>query len=174
MSFNFAGLNSLSFVSQEDDDESNETDNSSHEVSSLVSDVESELSAVTSVIDDNTIYADDYDDDMSDADDNGDEISVMSGLSNASSRKRMDSVIQSNAMTIDFEKLNSYECPCKHECTRNVSVCQIVAARDVAWGGPNQITASVRKLRTFEIVASGHWVTSRSTTSPNELTSELR
>ena len=111
---------------------------------------------------------------MIEADNDVDDISVISGLSNASSRKRMNSVIQSNAMTIDFEKLNSYECPCKKECTRNISVCQVVAAREVAWGGQTVITASVRKLRTFEIVAPGHWITSRSSTSPYELTSELR
>ena len=177
MSYDFTGLTSLSFVSAQDDDECDETDNNYDNVSSLVSDVESVVTSVndeTENIDDNSIYAVDYDDDMIEADNDVDDMSVISGLSNASSRKIMNSVIQSNAMTIDFEKLNSYECPCKKECTRNISVCQVVAAREVAWGGQTQITASVRKLRTFEIVASGHWITSRSSTSPYELTSELR
>lgn len=166
MSFCFSGINSLSNASADDDDETSNL--SSVMEDDLVTDDNDEVED----FDNNNTNVDDDDDEMVESD--KDDISAISGLSNASSRKRMDSFIQSNAWNIDLEKLNAHQCSCKRDCTQNVSVAQIMAARNSAWGGPSQICAAVRRQRTFEIVASGNWITSRVSSFSNELFTELR
>lgn len=170
MSFCFTGIDSLAHFESDDDDEIDETS----KVSSLMED---DLLTDNNDEDediDNNINADNNDDDDDDVLTNPDnEISAISGLSNASSKKRMDVFIQTNASIVDIEKLYAYECTCKKNCTQNVSVAQIIKARDIAWGGQCQISAAVRRQRTFEIVRSGNWITSRSKVS-KDLTNELR
>lgn len=164
MSFVFNGLSSIGIVSRTKTNTPSVTQSqvtqasSIHHISEVNQDDISSIDENDIVSDEDDIEDNDYGDDNSDSfrnenvetDEDGIIYDNVSTITNVT-KKKLDADIQLEVWNIGLEQLDSYNCPCKGECTQNVPVGHVVHTRRSLYGQGN-VTSLIRRKAIFGLL----------------------